>query len=170
MIMNKIRYISIPIFLKKDFIFSHFKVVNIDRIYVGLINSNLGNIKYINIKKTPHYYFVCEYLGIKNKQEESIINYYDYIKSNPLDRRSKQKFIELIDSIKRNGYIFQELPILVFKTVKRPVPYGRFDVLDGFHRLAILAALDSVNVNVAVLKRKHSVFMRLKKILSELYE
>tara|TARA_B100000787_G_C16088785_1_gene247922 strand:+ start:280 stop:786 length:507 start_codon:yes stop_codon:yes gene_type:complete len=168
--MNKIKKITIPIFLKKDFIFSHFKAVNIDRIYVGLINSNLGKIKYINIKKTPHYYFVCDYLGIKNKHEESVISYCDYIKSNPLDLKSKQKFIELINLINKNGYNFKESPILVFKTFKRPFPFGRFDVADGFHRLSILAALDSDNVNVAVIKRKQSIFMRLKKIFNEIYE
>tara|TARA_B110000908_G_C9992677_1_gene330543 strand:+ start:57 stop:563 length:507 start_codon:yes stop_codon:yes gene_type:complete len=168
--MNKIKKISIPTFLKKDFIFSHFKVVNIDRIYVGLINSNLGKIKYINIKKTPHYYFVCEYLGIKIKHKESTINYYDYIKSNPLDPRSEAKFIQLIDSIKKNGYNFKESPILVFNTFKRSFPYGRFDVADGFHRLSILAALDSDNIKVAVIKRKQSVLMRFKKILNEIYK
>lgn len=167
---NKFHEISIPIFLKKAFIFSHFKIVNIDRIYVGLINSNLGKIKYINIKKTPHYYFVCEYLGIKNKHEESVISYCDYIKSNPLDPRSKQKFIELINSINKNGYNFKESPILVFKTFKRPFPFGRFDVADGFHRLSILAALDSDKVKVGVIKRKQSVLMRFKKILNEIYE
>jgi len=168
--MNKIKKITIPIFLKKDFIFSHFKVVNIDRIYVGLINSNLGKIKYINIKKTPHYYFVCDYLGIKNKHEESVISYCDYIKSNPLDPRSKQKFIELINSININGYNFKESPILVFKTFKRPFPFGRFDVADGFHRLSILAALGYENINVAVLKRKQSIFTRLKKKMNEIFE
>jgi len=163
--INKVKKIIIPTFLKKYFIFSHFKVVNIDRLYVCLINSNLGNIKYVNIKKTPHYYFVCEYLGIKNKHEENTINYNDYINSNPLDPRSKEKFIQLIDSINKNGYNFKELPILVFKTIKRPLPYGRYDVADGFHRLSILTALDSKNVNVAVIKRRQSIFMRLKKRL-----
>ena len=159
------KLIMIPDFLKENFYFSHFNIINIDRLYVGVIDLNLGNIKYINIKKTPHYYFVCEYLGIKNKHKESTINYYNYIKSNPLDPRFKQKFIELINSINKNGYDFKKSPILVFNTLKRPFPFGRFDVADGFHRLSILAALDSKKINVAVLKRNQSIFLRLKKLL-----
>jgi len=163
MIMDLKKKVIVPDFLTKDFIFSHFEVVNINKIYVGLFNSNLGKIKYINIKKTPHYYFVTAYLGINNKYEENIIDYDEYIKSNPLDRRSITKFIELINSIKNEGYNFKESPILVFNTVKRPFPFGRFDVADGFHRLSILAVLGYENINVAVLKRKQSVFTRLKK-------
>jgi len=155
--------LNIPNFLKQNFYFSHFKVLNIDRLYVGLIDSNITSIKYINIKKTPHYYFVCEYLGIKIKHKENIIDYNDYIIANPLDLRSKSKFIELINSINKNGYNFNNSPILVFNTIKRPFPFGRYDVADGFHRLSILAALNIINIEVAVLKQKQSVLMRLKK-------
>ena len=63
--------VNIPNFLNENFQFSHFKVLNIDRLYVGLKDSNIGNIKYVNIKKTPHYYFVCEYLGTQNKHKEN---------------------------------------------------------------------------------------------------
>ena len=52
MIMDLKKKVIVPDFLTKDFIFSHFEVVNINKIYVGLFNSNLGKIKYINIKKT----------------------------------------------------------------------------------------------------------------------
>lgn len=157
--------INIPNFLKENFCFSHFKVMKIDRLYVGYIDPNIGNIKYINIKKTPHYYFVCEYLGVKIKLKENIIDYNDYIASNPLDLRSKSKFIKLINSINKNGYDFKESPILVFNTIRRPFPLGRFDVADGFHRLSILAALNTINIEVAVLKQNQSIFMRLKKRL-----
>jgi len=157
--------VNIPNFLNENFYFSHFKVLNIDRLYVGLKDSNIGNIKYVNIKKTPHYYFVCEYLGTQNKHKENIIDYNDYIRSTTLDPRSKSKFIELINSINKNGYDFKESPILVFNTLKRPFPFGRFDVADGFHRLSILAALNTINIKVAVVKQNQSIFRRLKKRL-----
>ena len=102
-VKNNIKPIGIPPFLETNFIFSHFKIVSVDKVYVGLINSNLEKIKYVNVKKSPHYYFVCEYLGIKSSYKQSTINYFDYIKSNTRDLKSEIKFIQLIESIKKNG-------------------------------------------------------------------
>ena len=165
---NNIKPIGIPPFLETNFIFSHFKIVSVDKVYVGLINSNLEKIKYVNVKKSPHYYFVCEYLGIKSSYKQSTINYFDYIKSNTRDLKSEIKFIQLIESIKKNGYNYKENPILVYRTIKKPFPLGRFFTADGFHRLSILAALGHKNINVGVLKRKQSFISRLKKRFNEI--
>ena len=126
--------------------------------FVGLNNSKLNDIKYINVRESPHYFSVLEYLNNNNK---NFTHYNKYIKLNPNDPRSDINFIKLINSIKANGYNFRESPILVFKSYKRPLPFGRYDVADGFHRLAILAALDVNKLNIAVLKRNKSILNRL---------
>lgn len=156
-----IKKISIPDFLKKDFYFSHFRVVNINKIYVGIINSKSRKIEYVNIKKTPHYNFVLNFIGVYRISKSGTTDYNRYIKSNLSEHRSEQKFINLIESMDNNGYQYDESPILVFKSLKRAFPLGRFDVADGFHRLAILAALNSTNIKVAILKRRQNVFLRI---------
>ena len=163
MIKKRSEEITLPSFINKNFYFSYFKIININKLFVGVRNSKIGELEYLNIKKTPHYLFASNYLELSNISEgEDCKSYHDYIKSNPDDLRSKGKFESLINSIRENGYNFHESPILVFYTFKRPLPFGRWDVLDGFHRLAILAALGNKNIEVAILKRKQSIFKRLK--------
>tara|TARA_B110000114_G_scaffold185225_1_gene231379 strand:- start:1391 stop:1930 length:540 start_codon:yes stop_codon:yes gene_type:complete len=167
-VKNNSKQINIPSFIETNFIFSCVKSVKIRKVYIGLTDTNSKKIRYVNIKSTPHYKFACDYLKNKYKINES--RYVNYIKSNPKDFRSTEKFIKLIDSFNKSGYNYEEFPVLVFKTLKRPFPFGRFDVADGFHRLSILAALGYENINVAVLKRKQSIFTRLKKKLNEIFE
>ena len=149
---------EIPSFLKNNFHFSHYKTIPIDKLFVGFHDSQLNYLKYINIKESPHYFSASQYLRKNNK---SLLSYKKYIKLNPDDPRSELDFINLIISIKSNGYNFNEYPILVFKSYKRLFPLGRYEVADGFHRLSILAALGVNKLNVAVLKRNKSILNRI---------
>ena len=163
---KKIKKISLPSFINKFFYSFKLKRVKIENLFVGLNNSKTRKTEYINIKNTPHYFFALKYIESRNIPPlNDFIIYQDYIDSNPEDPRSKVKFLSLIDSIMKNGYNFEESPILVFYSFKRPFPFQRWDVADGFHRLAILAALGNENIKVLILKRRQSVFMRLKKRL-----
>tara|TARA_B110000977_G_scaffold186312_1_gene252095 strand:- start:174 stop:674 length:501 start_codon:yes stop_codon:yes gene_type:complete len=154
--------VDIPSFIKKNFYVFSYQIIDINKLFVQVINSKTGKIKYLNIKKTPHYFLALDYLKTsKIIDAHGYKKYQNYIKSNPDDPRSIAKFESLINSIKTNGYNFEESPILVFNTLKRPLPLGRYDVADGFHRLSILAAIGIKNINVAVLKRKQSFITRL---------
>ena len=165
---GKVKGINLPSFLSNFFYVFEFRDVKIEKLFVGLRYSDKRKIEYLNILKTPHYFFALNNIDSKIKfLKNEPINYQSYIDSNQDDPRSKERFTVLIDSIKKNGYNFKESPILVFRTFKRPLPLDRWDVADGFHRLAILAALGNKSIKVAILKRKQSFFTRLKQKIKD---
>lgn len=157
--------IDLPIFLKEKFQIHKRKVVSINKLFVGLKNNK--GISYVHILNTPHYWFAKKVIDKEETKIYNDINYYQkYINQYP-DSRSEEKFLKLINSIQKYGYNFKSSPILVFRSIKRPVPICRWDLADGFHRLATLAALGTLKVEVITLKRKHSFFRRVFKFGNE---
>lgn len=150
----------IPDFLSESFSVGCAKTVRIQDLYVGLKSVTSRKTIYVNIKDTPHYNFVISVLNnVPEVEISGYKNYENYININP-HPCSRTKFIDLINSMKRSGYDWENKPILVSKHWKRPFPLSRWDVLDGFHRFAVLAAFGQQKINVVTLRRKRNAFGR----------
>jgi len=160
---NKILKLTIPYFLKKNFIFNKYYQANINDLFVGLLSISSRNPVYKSIFETPHYTFAKKTIfgiNLKDTSEYKSYKHYSMINAHAC---SEKKFIKLIENIVENSYDWENKPILVFKNWRRPLPLNRLDVADGFHRLAILAALDQKLIKVGLLKYKHDILTRLKK-------
>lgn len=150
--------VILPSFLSNFLLTTHRKEVDINTLYVGLINNK---INYISVYETPHYKFAKKILNDNSKVilAQNSSNYKDYISMNS-NSKTEKSFINLIMSIKNKGYDFKSSPILVFKPYRISF-FKRWHVADGFHRLSILAALGNENIEVVILKRRLSIFNRL---------
>jgi len=149
---------SLPLFLQKQFEIGELANIHIDDIFVAVKSSSLKTITYTSIYSTPHYFFIKNYL--KNESRLTIDNSYQKYTVDNSDACSSEDFIHLADSINNNGYSHEFKPIYVFKHWTRALPFGRFDVADGFHRLAIIAVLGHTTVTVCKLKYKYNIFFR----------
>ena len=164
---NPIKHFSpkLPKFVNNEFKFNCFSIVKIENIYVGLKPIYISKPIYTSIYKTPHYAFAKQIIsGQKVDQQTGYSDYKHYSQINKTSC-SEEKYCDLIDSFLKTGYDWQQNPILVFKNWRRPVPFNRWDVADGFHRLAILAALDFQIINVGLLKYKFNYTHRAKNFL-----
>ena len=148
----------IPNFLC-DFKFKEFTYVEICNLYVGLL-SNKNIVNYVKIKNTPHYKYAQSYIFDTSDKNEHKKNYINYLKIQSAEH-TIEKFEDLINNMKENGYNSERSPILVWRHWSRPLPLKRLDVADGFHRLAILSALGYSNISVAILIRKENIFKRI---------
>jgi hypothetical protein len=154
---------KIPEFLMSEFIFDDFDYVDVKNLYVGLLSISENCVIYVPVHKTPHYVFARNV--IFNEKTHSISgyeHYKHYSEKNP-DACSEKRYISLIKDIANNGYDWKNRPILVFQNWRRPFPRARKDVADGFHRLAVLAALGENKVCVGTLRYKHNVVCRMKR-------
>lgn len=147
----------IPNFLD-DFKFKEIKKVEISNLFVGLLSKN-NSIDYVRIKNTPHHKFAQSYIFDSSNKEELKNEYINYLNIQPTEH-SVEKFESLIDNIKINGYDFKTTPILVWRHWTRPLPLKRYDVADGFHRLAVLSALGYLNICVTMIEKKDNVYKR----------
>lgn len=135
--------------------------VKVSKLYVGYVFTN--KVNYINVKNTIHYkYAVEEILNLKSGLENK---YNDYHKKTGHNTNSIS-YRKLIRNIKDTGYNSNLFPILVYRSLSRIYPLKRWDVIDGFHRLAILSAMGHEEVEVAVCKYKYK--NKLKKIFQKL--
>jgi hypothetical protein len=143
-------------------IFYKFCLTSINNLYVGLINHYGSDIRYVPVIKTPH--FVYARYVLKNEPMKILGNYqsYAHYRSIHPQSHSQEGFNSLIKSIQTRGYDWRQNPILVFRHWRRPLPFNRWDVADGFHRLAVLAALGEKSVKVGVLRNKKSLYERFK--------
>ena len=140
------------------------EMVNVDSLRVGLIDINSGHVSYILINKTPHYYFAKSIIDSEKKFDiggYDYLNYNHYFEVNPKNASTPEQFIELTKKIIEQGYDFTNFPVLVYRHYSRPLPLWHLDVVDGFHRLAVLAALGETEIMVCKLKYKHSFIARL---------
>ena len=149
---------ALPIFLRRQFVSGSMVSVKMERIFVALKVDPLNGVKYTSIYSTPHYDFIRQYFC--NDKSVSENHEYSRYSSANVDASSPEEFMALADSIVNKGYNYNTNPIYVFSNWKRFFPIGRLDVADGFHRLAILAALDQQNVMVCKLKYKKNIFAR----------
>ena len=150
-----------PLFLKDNFILQDYRIVHIDDLFVGLAPISGGNAFYVKITQTPHYMFVRSKLfGEPGKPAHGYLDYAHYVSVNPRNDAVKS-FSTLIESIKDSGYDSAINPIFVFRSWRRLFPLKRWDVADGFHRLAVLAALGKNAVPVVTLRSNKSIAERI---------
>jgi len=152
--------LELPEFLAKTYVDGGKCVVNIDRLYVGLLPVSGRLASYVPVYDTPHYSFARHILeGVK---WESVNGYRDYVHYASLHAHASTEdvFRELIFSIKRSGYDSTNRPIFVFRSWRRPWPLSRWDVADGFHRLAVLAAMGEEFITVRKLRPRKNVMRR----------
>jgi hypothetical protein len=156
---------TLPAFLREQFVRGPILRVKIKRIRVGMKMGPSSNIKYTSIYSTPHYDFINKYLRYNKSVPYN--HDYGYYSIDNADASSPEEFIALADSIISEGYDYDSHPIYVFNNWRRFLPIGRLDVADGFHRLAILAALGKQNVEVCKLKYKQTMYSRFMRISDE---
>lgn len=153
--------IHLPLFIADNYECVEYKTIDIDNLNVGLLTPGGEKIKYVPIWETPHFLFAQQHST--NIPSSSIVNgYEDYAHYISLHEQghTTDKFIKIINSIRIDGYDYVEEPILVFKNWKRQWPMNRWDVADGFHRLAVLAALGENQIKVLTLRYKRNLFQR----------
>ena len=152
--------LNLPVFISAHHSPGKYINVNIRMLYVGLVQASNKKIKYVPIQKTPHYLFAKSVLTGKPIQPVSDYDSYSrYLIHNP-HTCSENDFIKLINEMHLMGYDWQSHPILVFRHWRRPLPFGRWDVADGFHRLAVLSALGETYFPVFSLQYKYSLWRR----------
>jgi hypothetical protein len=156
---------EIPEFLATEFCFDAFDLINISNLYVGLRPVSGGRVVYVLVYKTPHYVFARNVLFKEDLY--SVSGYRSYKQYSEINLRtcSEKQFVGLIKDITDNGYDWKNRPILVFRHWSRLFPLGRWDVADGFHRIAVLAALGEKNIKVGTLRYKYNAGARVKRRL-----
>lgn len=151
---------SLPAFLQSTFQLDRFCTINITYLRVGVKQLVSGKIRYVSVDETPHYMFVRYILqGTQPTAAQGYRDYTHYISVHP-HSCTEEAYRELIASIKDNGYDSENQPILVFRWWRRPWPPGRWDVADGFHRLAVLAALGEQSITVRKLRPRKNIVRR----------
>jgi hypothetical protein len=148
------------------------EMVNVDSLRVGLIDINSDHVSYILINKTPHYYFAKSIIDSEKKFDiggSGYLNYNHYFEANRENTSTPKQFIELTNKIIEDGYNFTNYPVLVYRHWSRPFPLRRLDVVDGFHRLAILAALGETEIMICKLRYKNSIISRFIYKLSNFF-
>ncbi|HRS10915.1 MAG TPA: ParB/RepB/Spo0J family partition protein [Sedimentisphaerales bacterium] len=156
----ELRSRQLPVFLADRYQFHDYRVISMHRLYVGLLPTSGHKPTYVSVIRTPHYAFARQVLT--GEAAAPVAGYDDYQQYASRHRRtsSPRAFEDLIASIRTNGYDAEEHPILVFRFWRRPWPLTRWDVADGFHRLAVLAAMGETKVRVATLKPRRSAWQR----------
>lgn len=159
--------IYLPEYLKKKWQIDKNGVVDLSLLYVGLVVSGKDKTVYVNIVESPHYMFARYVLFGEEYNTVSGFESYDQYALFSHHACTEALFVELVCSIIRNGYQFECNPILVYRHWRRPFPLGRWDVADGFHRLAILAALGFKRIPVCFLSRRENICQRIFKLMFE---
>lgn len=155
--------------LARAFSVDRYLLADIDHLFVCLWLREDDRKAYVPIGETPHYAFVRQVLlGESIWPARGYDSYSQYIRLHP-HPCTEERFIELIESFRTSGYDAEARPILVFRSWRRPYPLTRWTVADGFHRLAILAAMGERCIPVATLKPKKDILSRfLERALHEL--
>ena len=110
------------------------------------------SIKLIDIYNSPHYYFVKNYINKTDKYPIKNILTYEQYYENKWTNRSPEYFKELVDDIS-DYFDYKRDPIIVFKGIRPIKNIGSWVVVDGFHRIAILAALNNKAFKAKALRR-----------------
>lgn len=142
----------IPEHLRLEDAVFELKQVNIENIYVGIKGSD-QRIRYKHLYKSPIYIYARSIVqdddvdsGIKKLFKEYNECY---------RRTSTQRIEDLIKSIKLKGFDENYAPI-AFRSFKRILPFKRYDLADGHHRAAVLAALGASNIELLVFQRRRT--------------
>jgi len=123
-----------------------------------------NKIKYVKIKETPHYSFVKKYLFNEDLEEKYNMSYEDYY-DKKRTHLSKEEFINLINSISEKYN--NEEPIILYKGIDDLKNIKYWKIVDGFHRIAILSALNKKTIKARVYRRlKPNIIYRLFEALA----
>ena len=132
------------------------RIVDIKNIYAG-IKFRSGQIKYQALCRSPIYRYakVIAADGIASVHEKTLYNRYQqsYLGT------STKKVEAIVQSIRLNGFNPEYAP-LAFRSLKRVFPLHRYDVADGHHRAAVLAALGQTKIELVIYKVKHKNSLR----------
>jgi hypothetical protein len=155
--------VKLPDFLSDKFQVDKLGIVYVSSLRVGLVDLNSCRIRYIPVNRTPHYYFVKSVINNEKEEECGDYGYSNYSHYSEVNSKAchPEQFIKLTNKIIDDGYNYTSYPILVFRHWRRPLPIWRLDVADGFHRLAVLAALGETKIMVCKLKYKNNIISRL---------
>ena len=156
--MNSEGHLSNYVFLKDI-------SIPIDRIYVGQFD-DFNRLQYVPVVSSVFYQFIND-IQFKNSETHSkeILKYRNY-REKIYHPRNEANFQYLLESIKTNGYDYENFAVMViakfsllkFKTV--------FFVVDGTHRVSILASLNYENIHVSLCSYSSSTtFIRFCKRL-----
>lgn len=121
-------------------------MVKINKLFVGMRIPG-GYNRYVSVYETPLYNYVLSVLGKHDKKSLAIDDYRKY-RAMFWHPTGEEQFKKLIKSILDEGYNAQDYPILVCRSISRIWPIGRWDVIDGFHRLSVLAAIGTKKIEV----------------------
>lgn len=139
--------------------------IEIDSLFVG-VRSDQGVINYVSIDQSPIYLYLYDKITKKLSSSSHIDRYRNYIRTNTAITR-EQSLMKVYQSIKDNGFDSYYAP-LVFRSGKRPFPFGRYDVADGHHRLCILKLLGHEKVNAVFFKVQLS--KQIKSLLNSIVQ
>ena len=128
--------------------------INISKLYVGVKNTE-KRIEYVSIQESIIYLFLHDKFAKGLKDSQNIKLYREYVQENGVTQ--ELELLDLMSSIKNNG-IRKEYPPLVFRSAKRFLPFGRYDVADGHNRLCVMAAIGHKSVEVIYFKFKRPIF------------
>lgn len=156
---------NIPSHLEKTFQIREYRTVQINNLFVGLSLLHGAGVSYVKIHDTPHYLYARHVIhGEPIESNHGYSDYQHYASVND-GACTEYEFFKLIQSISKNSYDHNECPILVFRTWRRQFPLNRWDIADGFHRLAVIAALDQARLTVATLRQRITFVERLARKL-----
>ena len=132
------------------------RCVNLGKIYTGIKLSD-DKIKYKTLVESPIYRYakVIATYGIANAQEKMLYSKYQQLYPDT----STSKVEALVQSIQTNGFNPEYAP-LAFRSLKRLYPLNRYDIADGHHRAAVLAALGQTSIELFIYKVKHKNALR----------
>ena len=132
------------------------RIVNIEKIYTGIKITN-DRSKYKALCQSPIYRYakIIATDGIANSQEKMLYKRYQEL----YPGTSTSKIESLMQSIQLNGFNPEYAP-LAFRSLKRVYPLNRYDIADGHHRAAVLAALGETNIELFIYKIKHKESLR----------
>lgn len=97
------------------------------------VYNDLTIYRVVSIDKTPSFRYL----------NEDIQDFVTYNQFNYLGINNKERLLDLLSSVKANGYPYQKKHIILFK--------GQNIVRDGQHRAAVLAHLYGINVRIKVM-------------------
>ena len=123
--------------------------INISSLYVG-VKTAKNLIKYVGIRESIIFRFLHDKIIKGLTDSPNIRSYRRYIQENAVTQ--EPELLSLVSSIKDNG-IRRKYPPLVFRSAKRILPFGRYDVADGHNRLSVMAVIGYQTVRVVYFKR-----------------
>lgn len=152
---------DLPDFIADNFLISDYKPVPLSLLRVKLTPLTKGAMGgYVDIHETPHYGFVCNYLyGTPVAPSHGYIDY-SYYNGRNQHQLDAEGYKELIDGIVSYGFNNNKCPILVLRPRRLSIN-PPWHVIDGSHRVAILAALNINKIDVGILKFKKTIFSRI---------